>query len=353
MTFSSLQLVQFRNHRKVSHLFSQSTTIVVGPNASGKTNLLEAIRLLSTARSFRGAEERTLVSWGKEHAQIRGDVEDKNETVRLMIHIQVDEKSECAQKKLFVNNISRRVQDFVGFLPTVVFAPHELELVNGSPNLRRHYLDSILMQADRRYKYALAEYDRAVRRRNKILEGLREGFGKRDELDFWDEQLGLHGTTLMEFRANLFHFFLEQPSPMGIFFYTYLPSMKEKSIRQKLADTRERDIAAGMTLSGPHRDDFSFRFDGHDLALFGSRGEQRTAILNLKLLELKYLEAALEKRPLVLLDDIFSELDDDHRTHVLQAVSEHQCVITTTDERFVEKRHVSLIRLDNDGRNMG
>ncbi|MDP3724296.1 MAG: DNA replication and repair protein RecF [bacterium] len=346
MTFLSLQLVQFRNHRKATYSFSPATTIVVGPNASGKTNLLEAIRLLSTASSFRGAEEATLVSWGKEHAQIRGEVLDGKETTRLTIHIQVDGDSGHTQKKLLVNNISRRTQDFIGHLPTVVFAPHELELVNGAPSLRRHYLDSILVQTNLAYKHALAEYEGGIRRRNKILERLQEGFGKRDELDFWDEHLGLHGTTLMEFRAKLFKFFVEQRNPMGIFFYTYIPSVKGISIKQRLVDTRERDIAAGMTLSGPQRDDFTFRFDGHDLALFGSRGEQRSAILNLKLLELRYLESVLDKKPLVLLDDIFSELDDAHRRLVFQAVSAHQSIITTTDERLVRrKRGLTMIEL--------
>ena len=346
MTFSTLHLTNFRNHAKGSFAFAPKGTVIVGPNASGKTNLLEAIRLLSIARSFRGAEESTLVNWGKEHAQVRGEVEDRHETVKLTMHIQVDKKGAWTQKKLLVNNIPRRVQDFVGYLPTVVFAPHELELVTGAPSQRRHYMDSILVQANRTYKRALGSYEEAIRRRNKILERLREGLGRRDELDFWDEQLYLHGTTLMEGRSSLFQFFAQTKSQMGVFFYTYIPSIKEESIKQRLADTRERDIAAGLTLSGPQRDDFTFRFDGHDLAAFGSRGEQRSAILNLKLLELRYLESVLDKKPLVLLDDIFSELDNAHRRLVFQAVSDHQSIITTTDERFLKKRGVEIIRLD-------
>ncbi|MFH1536111.1 MAG: DNA replication and repair protein RecF, partial [Patescibacteria group bacterium] len=327
MFLKQLNLTNFRNYLHLELNFDDRPTILVGNNASGKSNLLEAIYLLSTTKSLRAETEDELIKKDSEFAKVEGFVENGGET-ELLVIINRQTNDVKFRKKVLVNGIARRTIDFIGNLPAVIFYPADINLVTGPPSLRRWHLDLSLAQIDAGYKKALTLYEQFLTARNRVLKKIREGQGKSNELDYWTGELVDKGKAVSVKRKAFFDFINELETSLGEYRFEY----KQSEIScERLAETNGREVAAAATLIGPHRDDFDIVTLGRNLAHFGSRGEQRTGTLAFKLAQLEYMAKILDKRPILLLDDVFSELDASHRAHVVEIVSKQQTIIATVE----------------------
>lgn len=343
MEILNLTLSNFRNFSVQKIVFDKHLTVIVGPNGAGKSNILEAVSLLSGIRSNRVETDLDLVRFGKSEAKIEGVVGNLEQST-LTINFQVADET-YLRKAYFIDSIKKRLVDFVDYFSIVTFTPQDLDLVVGSPSLRRRHLDVLLSSIDREYFRSASAYHKIVIRRNKVLWRIRERQAKPNELDFWDERLLEHGKIISKKREEFFEFlnFIEPTfSSVSKETQKWLSqlrwSLKQSLLsEEKLARNRVRDIAAGVTLSGPHRDDFQFIFGEKNLEFFGSRGQQRMAVLALKLAELEYFALKRGSRPVLALDDIFSELDWEHREAVLAVVFKQQTIITAAEEESLPK----------------
>lgn len=333
---TSLVLHNFRSYTKKTWAFSQGASCIVGPNAAGKTNVLEAIMMLATGKSFRAGQDREVIRWGTEVARITGEA--GGEKVELVLTPGFVSGQKSSLKKHLVNGIPRRVIDFVGNVRAVLFWPEDLEIVTDSPSIRRRYLDTVLVQVDREYRRNLLSYERGIRQRNKLLDLINEGSASRSQLLFWDQLLIRAGGYITQKRNEYITYVNKTTLSDHHFMIAYDKSVISES---RLLQYKDEEVAAKSTLVGPHRDDFGLFSKNHssrdldayrDLAKFGSRGEQRLAVLWLKLAELSYIDIETGTRPLLLLDDIFSELDEDHRSLVGNIINMQQTIITSADK---------------------
>lgn len=323
--------------------FDKRPTVLVGDNAEGKSNLLEAIYLLSTSKSARAETEKELVKKGENFCRVEGlvDSNGENET-QLAVIISSEDRGEFFKKRALVNGIGRRVVDFIGNLPAVIFYPQDINMVTGPPSLRRWYLDLVLAQVDAQYKKSLTLYEQFLTARNRVLKRIREGEGKKDELDYWTQGLLEAAWVILEKRREFFEFIKSLAKPLGEFTFSYTQSVISK---QRLEELNGREVAAATTLVGPHRDDFSIELEGRDLSSFGSRGEQRTATLAFKLVQLEFMGKVTGERPLLLLDEIFSELDASHRAHIVDIVGKQQTIIATVELENIPKHFLDSARI--------
>lgn len=336
MVLKKLQLLNFRNYAKLNLTFDEKPTILVGNNAAGKSNLLESIYFLSTTKSPRVDEEIELVKTGEEFSKVDGEIEDGQLEITMQI---IEDKP---SKKVRVNGVGRRVVDYLGNFPVVMFSPSDINMVTGSPTLRRWHLDMALAQVDSAYKKALTMYEQVLTNRNKVLKAVKEGRGKMDELDYWSSELLKDGNVVSSGRAAFLESLNNFKSPLGSFKFDYKQSVLTPD---RLYEYSSREIAAGATLIGPHRDDFAIEMQGRNLAHFGSRGEQRTATLAFKLATLEYMTLTLDKRPVLLLDDVFSELDGDHRAHVVEVVGRQQTIVAAVELENIPKEFLDSARI--------
>lgn len=347
MTLKSLKLNNFRNYEKLELEFNPKTTVIIGPNTYGKSNLTEAIFLLSTGKSFRAEKDFEMIKFGEDIARVSGEVGE----IKLEAVLAAGQNNgrNGFLKKLLVNGIPRRRVDFAASLSVVLFSPEDLDIIIDSPSLRRNFLDNVLEQTDREYRLSLINYTKALRQRNALLEKIRESYsdgsktpssGSEKQLEYWNNILIENGEKITLKREEFLEFVNSQPKDLFDFMAIY-----DKSIisHQRLLQYKNEEVFAGVTLVGPHRDDFSLsmfdkqRQSTHDIKHYGSRGQQRLAILQLKLLELLFIEQKLGYRPILLLDDIFSELDEDHINLVLEVIDKQQTIITTTHKEFIPK----------------
>jgi len=347
MEIKKLKLLNFRNQKNKLFNFSPTITVILGTNASGKTNILEAIYFLSLGKSFRAKVEEEMINYNNDISKIKGRIKLSTETVDLeailtrgTIDIGTERSEKVARKKLLVNGISKRLIDFAGRFKIVFFGPEDLELVTETPTLRRRFLDSVLSQVDREYRRAFLSYEKGLRQRNKLLLRIREEGLSRSQLLFWDRLLIKNGDYISAKRTEFIEYANRFPSINEMEFR--LEYDKSAISEARLEQYAEEEVAAATTLVGPHRDDFIFKvilnekkFD-RDLSRFGSRGEQRMGILWLKMVELAFIEEKTGEKPILLLDDIFSELDHKHRKIVMDVSKKQQTIITTADKHFIE-----------------
>ncbi len=337
MMLTELALQQFRSYRKRSFVFSPVTTLIIGPNTAGKTNILEAVMMMAVGRSFRADRDAEMIRWGSGFARITAQCTVHNDTKKLEILI-------TPTKKYKVNDIPRRQIDFIGNVRAVLFWPEHLELVTDSPSIRRKYLDYVLVQTDREYRRNLVSYERGLRQRNRLLDLVSEGKAHHHQLLFWDQLLIKSGGYITDARVIYIEF-------INNFRPDYRIEYDKSVISQsRLAQYKDEEVAAKATLVGPHRDDFVITKKGFDLSKYGSRGEQRLAILWLKLAELAFIEQKTGERPLLVLDDIFSELDSKHRELVLALLDKQQTIVSTAEEEVAallkkQRGNVDTIRL--------
>ncbi|MCL5438867.1 MAG: DNA replication and repair protein RecF [Patescibacteria group bacterium] len=349
MFLSSISLQNFRSYKKSEFKFGKNCTVIVGPNTSGKTNLLEAIYFISTGSSFRAGKDFEAIIFNDDIARIKGEIISNNEKTGLEIVITNGrlEGNDKPSKKYLVNGVPKRKIDFMGNFQTVMFSPEDLDIIVDSPFLRRNFLNSVLEQVDRDYRIALTSYEKGLRQRNALLEQVKIT-GRRNEkqFEYWDELLIKNGEAITKKRGEFVEFLNNSDKEIFDFLITYDKSIISKD---RLLQYKEAEVGATVTLVGPHRDDFSvFMFNNsrqttHNVKFFASRGQQRLVILQLKLLQLSFIEKKLNLRPAFLLDDIFSELDEKHIELVLEIVDKQQTVITTTHKEFIPKQLIKKI----------
>jgi DNA replication and repair protein RecF len=342
---SRLSVAGLRSYADLEAEFGPGPQLIVGPNAAGKTTLLEAVVLLAWGRSHRTSTDGELVRWGSELARVEGLA--GRETIEVAL-VRPGAGAN-ARKRIRVNGVARRAAGLVGLLRTVVFAPEEMLLVVGSPGLRRAAIDQLAIQRSPTYAAHLATYGRTLQQRNSLLRAIREEQAAREELRFWDESFLESGTAVVEERLRLLRDLAEPlarahaeiapdeaaATRLEVGYVTNAPALPGESSRdaleRRLRETAEKEVWNGTTLIGPHRDDVAFSLDGRDMSGFASRGQQRTAILAFKLAELDLLTAQDGRSPLLLLDDVFSELDPERRAHLVRRIAElPQAFVTTT-----------------------
>jgi DNA replication and repair protein RecF len=342
-----LTLTGFRSYDSLEVEFSRGPQVLFGPNAAGKTNLLEALVVLGLGRSHRTSTDSDLVRWGGEFARIEGEVARDAARAGDTLEVVLQRGGAgAARKRIRVNGVGRRSSALTETLRIVVFAPEEMLLVVGSPALRRATLDTLAAQRSPAYARALSTYGRALQQRNSLLRQMREGLADADQLPYWDGIVIAEGGTIVAERLELLNALAEPLAAAheeiapgeGRLTLTYVTNAAAEpgetptdALRRRLRETAEKELWNGTTLVGPHRDDLEFSLDDRSLAGFASRGQQRTAILALKLAELEILRAADDVEPLLLLDDVFSELDPERRAHLVRRLGAlPQSFVTTT-----------------------
>ena len=378
MELLEIKLANFRNFPNKSFKFSPNINIILGKNASGKTNVLESAFLLATGKSFKAKVEGEMVNYEAEVTRVTGSVSgsqnvegskenegSKKHSTSYRLHstdlevvlthgqIAVSESPEkiqkVARKKLSVNGVGKRLVDFAGKLEVVLFAPQDLSLVTESPSIRRKFLDTVLSQVDREYRRCVLSYEKGLRQRNKLLWRIREEGVPRSQLVFWNKLLIKNGDYVSGKREEFIDFVNTQGEIDLSGSKFRLDYDKSAISESRLEQYAREEVAAGTTLVGPHRDDFVFKVEdpvGRDLARYGSRGEQRMGVLWLKMAELAYVTKSTGENPILLLDDIFSELDHGHRDIVMEVVTKQQTIITTADPHFiVDFKDAEVIKL--------
>jgi len=381
MLLSRLSLTHFRNYRHQEITFDAPLTLLQGRNAQGKTNLLEAIFMLATSKAVHASQEREIVGWqaGDEpipYCRVFGAATIDGRTLELEIILSPRGDGVNFAKQIKINGVPKRAMDLVGVLRAVLFLPEDIKLIDGGPGERRHYLDVALCQIDKVYCRALSTFQRVLLQRNSLLKQLREqeanpaASAVDAQLAFWDEKLAHHGAVVVARRHNfvveLQRIAAERHAELSggreQLALHYLPSFNPglladrefellcdglltdapnaqleadavaAAYQRKLAARRVREVAAGATLYGPHRDDLRFLANSRDLRIYGSRGQQRSAALSLKLAEVRAMTAATGAAPLLLLDDVMSELDAERRAMLLAVIDDvPQAIVTTTD----------------------
>ncbi len=343
--FTSLQLTNFRSHTGASlRLLDEPGCVVfVGHNGAGKTNLLEALSILSLTRSCRGNDEAELVTWGAPFYRLKADVTGGDQSART-VEV-VSEITPRKRKTLFVNDIKTAASDFVGVVPTVTFLPQDLLLFSGPPAERRRFLDQLLSQVSPEYLTALSQYQQVLQQRNALLKTLAQTGGDASVLEVWDleaaragaivtlRRLELIETFSLSFRAELERLG-EAWNGVALRYDRKTSATTHDALQEELCALfragRDRDILLQGTVSGPHRDDWQVSVDGRDVPSFASRGQERTAVLALLFLQVSYLELARGETPVLLLDDACSELDERHQHALLSGFPRAQVFLTAT-----------------------
>lgn len=319
----------------------------MGHNAAGKTNLLEAMLVLSRGSSHRTTTDQDLIAWGAPLARLEGQVSGARSTRDTLEVVLVTPSGvPGGRKRIRVNGVARRASALADAFPTVLFAPEDMLLVAGGPSLRRTSLDALVTQLSPIASASMTTYARTLVQRNNLLRRVREETASRDELRFWDETLVTEGGRIVTWRTETLER-LATPlagahgeiapgeGRLSVVPITNAPAepgeTAEEALRRRLAETADKEVWNGATLVGPHRDDIGFQLDGRDLAGFASRGQQRTAILAWKLAQLDLLASESGDPPLLLLDDVFSELDPQRRAHLVRRIGGlPQAFVTTT-----------------------
>lgn len=354
---SKVKLLNFRNFKEKIFSFSDKISVIVGPNAIGKTNILESLFLLSTGKSFKARLEEEMISYREEIGRAQGKVtSSKSQVTNLEVMLTRGEISvgdskieKTARKKLLVNGVARRLIDFAGNFRVILFGPWDLDLVTESPSVRRSFLDTALSQVDREYRGAILSYEKGLRQRNKLLFRIREEGVSRSQLLFWNKLIIKNGDYISQKREDLIEFINTGYKLPPV---SYRLEYDKSAISEaRLEQYAEEEVSAATTLVGPHRDDFIFNIESsksktqneRELARYGSRGEQRMGVLWLKLAELSFIEEATSEKPTLLLDDIFSELDHEHREIVFETAKKQQTIITTADEHFIDRKRADVM----------
>ena len=357
---SRLRLTNFRNLTHLDVGLSPGVTVYYGPNAQGKTTLLEAVYLLCIARSFRAENEREVVNFDAakagEQALVDGTIEKSGQRLRVIVGYQPTQRvgqdndglTYNVRKEIRVNRLRRTAGELIGEVNAVLFSAADIDLVQGSPSGRRRFLDILLSQADPVYLKGLQRYQRVVQQRNQLLRLLKEGRAQVDELDYWDDELVREGAQItwrrylgmQELTDACVRHHEDLSGAEEKLALEYRPSVLlagevgevEDNFREALAAAVHRERARPVTAVGPHRDDFALNIDGADMGTFASRGQARTLALALRLAEAEFLALARGEGPVVLFDDALSEMDSSRRHRLLEkAMRYEQVLITTTD----------------------
>jgi len=343
MWLKALELRHYRNYESLQlYDLSPRVNLFVGQNAQGKTNVIEAVLMLAVAKSHRTNRDAELISFEKESALLQGVVERENRVFKL--DLQLLGKG----KKGRVNGVEKRkMSDFVGHLNVVMFAPEDLQLIKGGPAQRRRFLDVEIGQVSPQYLYNLSQYQKVLLQRNTMLKDIARKAGSEEMLPIWEEQLAVYGAKVirkrLQFVEKLEHFAKDIHSRIAggkeELSFRYQSSAELSTVDNEWSDVifrelqkrRKQDILRGTTSLGPHRDDLIVRINGREVDTYGSQGQQRTASLSMKLAEIELIRDEVGEYPVLLLDDVLSELDQSRQLHLIESMGERvQTLITTT-----------------------
>lgn len=345
MIIKSLKLKNYRNYDLLDLTFDPKTNILYGDNAQGKTNILEALYLSGTTKSHRGTKDRDMIQFGHDESHLETVVEKKGIIFQIDMHLKKNSPKGIAIDKVPI----RRASELFGIVHFVFFSPEDLNIIKEGPAGRRRFIDLELSQLDKIYLNNLSNYNRIINQRNSLLKDI---YGSNQQhlletLDIWDMQLAAYGTKVLERRKEFvrqvneiiseIHFRLTGGKEQLLL--TYESSIGEMSMEQALKKNRERDLRMKSTSAGPHRDDLCFLSGDLDIRKFGSQGQQRTAALSLKLAEIELVKRIIGDTPILLLDDVLSELDKNRQNYLLDSIHDIQTVITCTGlDEFVNHR---------------
>lgn len=344
MYLSRVLLQNFRSYSQKLLDFDPKVNLIIGPNGSGKTNILESIYFLSSGKSFRASALSQLLAWEQSFATVRAKlIKNQNESELEVQLVKSENGTSSVSRNFLIEKVKKSRKIYLDAFQAVVFHPEDIRLVTGSPSRRREFLDEIFTSFQWRYASALTQYHKALKHRNELLDLIRLGKALKTELFYWDQSLVKNDAILHEFRQqfirHLNSFFSSHPdSQIKTIYLNYCPSILSL---EKLENNYSLDLARGHTQSGAHRDDFSFDNnifpgDNKDLANWGSRGQQRLAVLALRLGQIDYLETTSKFRPVLLLDDIFSELDSEHQKLVTSICHRYQTIFTSSDPESIK-----------------
>lgn len=343
MVVKSLKLKNYRNYELLDMTFDSKTNILYGDNAQGKTNILEALYLSGTTKSHRGTKDRDLIQFGREESHLETIVEKKGMEFQIDMHLKKNSPKGIAINKIPI----RKASELFGIVHFVFFSPEDLNIIKDGPAGRRRFIDLELSQIDKVYLSNLSNYNRIINQRNSLLKELYHQDHLMDTLDIWDMQLAEYGTKVIESRKQ----FIRQVNQIIADIHyrltggrerielSYESSLGSLSLEQALKKNRERDIRMKSTSVGPHRDDLCFLSGDLDIRKFGSQGQQRTAALSLKLSEIELVKEVIKDTPILLLDDVLSELDKHRQNYLLDSIHDIQTLITCTGvDEFVNHR---------------
>jgi len=343
MIIKSLKIKDYRNYEFQQIEFDKATNIFYGDNAQGKTNILEAVYLSGTTKSHRGTKDRDLIRFGCEESHIEAQIEKKGVPWQIDMHLKKNSPKGIAINKVPI----RRASELFGLMNFVFFSPEDLNIIKNGPSERRRFMDLELSQLDKVYLKDLASYNRIVNQRNKLLKDAYYDEKLIDTLDVWDMQLVTYGNKIIERRKK----FINEVNEIIYNIHYKLTGGRERillsyesgcggfSLEQALKRNRDRDIRMKSTSAGPHRDDICFKAGNLDIRKFGSQGQQRTAALSLKLSEIELVKQIIRDTPVLLLDDVLSELDKHRQNYLLESIGDIQTLITCTGlDEFVNHR---------------
>ena len=341
MIIKSLELTDYRNYNELNIDFDKGTNVLYGDNAQGKTNILEAIFLSATTKSHKGSNDREIINFNKEEAHIRTVVEKDGVDTKVDMHLRPSKSKVIAIDGTRI----KKASELLGISNVVFFSPEDLSIIKDGPGERRRFVDMELCQLDSFYLYNLSNYNKIINQRNKLLKDIYFNPGLKETLNIWDSQLVSFGSKIIERRLS----FSDQISEILKKYHKklsggkediiikYEPNVSIEEYSEKMSRNQEKDISAKMTMVGPHRDDFSFIVNGIDIRKYGSQGQQRTAALSLKLSEIELVKKLTKDTPILLLDDVLSELDSNRQNYLLDSIGDIQTIITCTGlDEFID-----------------
>lgn len=343
MIIKSIELADYRNYNSLKLEFDSGTNILYGDNAQGKTNILEAVFVAATTKSHKGSKDREIINFDKEEAHVRTYLEKGGVETRVDMHLR-----RSGSKGIAIDGQKlKKAADLLGLCNVVFFSPEDLGIIKNGPSERRRFVDMELCQLDSFYLYNLNHYNKIVNQRNKLLKDMYMNPDLKETLGIWDMQLVSYGSKIIERRR----LFVDQLNDIIYEIHKklsggreeikvlYEPDVEMEEFERKLKYNQDKDIRSKMSSVGPHRDDFSFVIGNVDIRKYGSQGQQRTAALSLKLSEIELVKKITKDTPVLLLDDVLSELDSNRQNYLLNSIGDIQTIITCTGlEEFVNNR---------------
>ncbi len=343
MIIKSLELADFRNYESLEINFDKGTNILYGDNAQGKTNILEAIYVSATTKSHKGSKDKEIINFNKEESHIRTYLLKEDEEIRVDMHLRKNKSKGIAIDGQKI----KKAADLMGLLNVVFFSPEDLSIIKSGPAERRRFADMELCQLDSFYLYNLNHYNKIINQRNKLLKDMYFNTELRETLNIWDSQLISFGSKIIERRQQfagqlceiIYDIHKKLSGNKEEIIIKYEPDVSVGDFEKMMRINQERDIKLKQTTTGPHRDDFSFIVNDIDIRKYGSQGQQRTAALSLKLSEIELVKKVSKDTPVLLLDDVLSELDSNRQNYLLNSIGNIQTIITCTGlDEFINNR---------------
>lgn len=353
MYIKKVKLENFRNYDNLEVEFKKDFNLIYGNNAQGKTNILEAIYLSAIGKSFQTNKDSEMIKIGKEKAKVEIEYETKDREGKITVEI-------ADKKTFFINGIKqKKISDIIGKINIVLFYPDNIDIIKGGPAERRRFLDIMISQLKPNYIHILNKYLKTLDQRNAYLKQIKFDNKSKDMLEIWDESLSQLSYQIYTYRSEYIQKIKEkikvihnkitncgqQDEKIEILFIS--SGKSQKDFYENLLRNRENDIRKGYTSTGSHRDDFDIYINDKKVNVYGSQGQQRTSVLSLKLTELNIIQDEIEEPPILLLDDFMSELDENRRNNLTNAIENNQVFITCTDKILVEEKNNTIYHIEN------